>query len=178
MKNLAFALVLATAALVVPTIAVGLSSPSAVAVLRALRAHGQPIAGYRSYMAANDPNHLLGRPGQYISKVNFHDKRLRFAPDYDTSAGGSIETFANTSDAKRRFKYVQSFGKTSMFAEYDYLSGLVLLRLSNDLTPAQAAIYKRALLKGDTIGPGGEPNARALPIYPARPALRRYEGWR
>jgi hypothetical protein len=34
-----------------------------------------------------------------------------------------------------------------MFAEYDYLAGTVLLRLSNVLTPPQAAKYKAALLK-------------------------------
>lgn len=119
---------------------------TAVSVLKALQAHRMPIDRYVAYTASSDPNHLLGRPGQYVSKVNFHDKRLKFDKTYDTRGGGSVETFANHADAARRFKYVQGFGKTSLFAEYDYLNGTVLLRLSNVLTPKQAAAYKKALL--------------------------------
>jgi hypothetical protein len=92
-------------------------------------------------------NHLLGRPNQYTSKVNFHDSRIPAAANLDTTGGGSIEVFSNRTDAVARFKYVRAFGKTSMFAEYDYLNRHVLLRLSNVLTPSQAARYKAALLK-------------------------------
>ena len=75
------------------------------------------------------------------------DKRLTFSKTFDVTSGGSVETFRSRADAVRRFKYVGAIGKTSIFAEYDYLGGNVLLRLSHVLTPVQAATYKRALLK-------------------------------
>jgi hypothetical protein len=119
---------------------------TAVAVLRSLRSGGLPIGGYINYTAASDDNHLLGRPGQYVSKVNFRDKRLEAWPDFDTNGGGSIETFASEGDAKKRYDYVHAItSSSSLFAEYEYRDGAVLLRLSHYLTPEQAAAYKRAL---------------------------------
>jgi hypothetical protein len=144
------ALIFASALLfVLPTASQASSqhAKTATQVHLALRHHGMPIGKFVRYTEVTDVNHLLGRPGQYTSKVNFHDTRLARAAGFDTSGGGSIEVFKNRSDAVRRFKYVQAFGKESLFAEYDYLDGLVLLRLSNVLTPSQAAKYKTALLK-------------------------------
>jgi hypothetical protein len=123
------------------------SGPNATAVVKGLSKSGMPIKGYVAYTAETDPNHLLGRPAQYTSKVNFHDGRLPRAAKYDTTGGGSIETFANHADAVRRFKYVEAIAQSPMFAEYDYLNGTVLLRLSSVLTPKQAAAYKRVLLR-------------------------------
>lgn len=100
--------------------------------------------------ADNDPNHLLGRPNQYTSKITFTDSRIK-ADDIAGSEkgsveqGGSIEVFANEADAKARADYIKAITKSApMFAEYDYLSGTVLIRVSHYLTPAQAADYKTA----------------------------------
>lgn len=100
--------------------------------------------------AANDPNHLLGRPGQYTSKVTFTDSRIK-ASDVegtekgDVDRGGAIEAFASPSDAKARATYIQAIAKSlPAVAEYDYLHGTVLVRVSHYLTPAQAAEYKTA----------------------------------
>ncbi|MCQ8193897.1 hypothetical protein [Streptomyces rugosispiralis] len=55
--------------------------------------------------AANDPNHLLGRPGQYTSKVTFADSRVQkadasgFKPG-DVELGGAVEVFDNPAAAK------------------------------------------------------------------------------
>jgi hypothetical protein len=105
--------------------------------------------------AANDGNHLLGRPGQYTSKVDFTDSRVQ-ASDVagtekgDVSRGGSIEAFATAADAQTRVKYVETVTKSMpALAEYDYVHGTVLVRVSHYLTPAQAGEYKTA---ADGIG--------------------------
>jgi hypothetical protein len=140
------ALLAAVALAVAPSAAVASRHPAAD-VLKALRNHRLPLREYIVYTETTDVNHLLGRPGQYASKVNFHDARLPKSKDWDIEGGGSIETFRNRADALRRYKYVRGFGTTSLFAEYDYLSGKVLLRLSHVLTPKQAAAYKAALVR-------------------------------
>lgn len=120
---------------------------SAADVLSQLKSKGLPVGQSVTYTAETDVNNLLGRPGQYTSKVNFQDTRL--APqstNFDVGDGGSIEVFANAEDARRRRDYVEAISKSASFlVEYQYLEGLVLLRLSRRLTPDQAAAYQTAL---------------------------------
>ncbi|HEY8766069.1 MAG TPA: hypothetical protein VIP09_02205 [Dehalococcoidia bacterium] len=128
----------------------GSSSPVSVMpaakMVEALKTQGLPIAGSVAYTAADDPNKLLGRPNQYISKGNFQDSRLKTAEDFDTSGGGSVEVFASPDDAQRRATYLDGIGKAIPFLlEYEYVQGSVLLRLSSDLTPDQARQYQDAL---------------------------------
>jgi hypothetical protein len=128
--------------------AAGTNSQSAVQVVRSLKRAGMPINRYVNYTAASDPNHLLGRPGQYVSKVNFRDARLRPVRGFDTEGGGSVETFKTRTDAQNRYRYVHAITtSSSLFAEYEYLDGTVFLRLSKVFTPRQAGGYKRALLR-------------------------------
>lgn len=100
--------------------------------------------------AANDPNHLLGRPGQYTSKVTFTDIRIKAADVTDSTKGsvdlgGAIEVFTDPATAEARAKYIEAVTKSmSALAEYDYVHGTVLVRVSHYLTPAQAAGYKSA----------------------------------
>jgi hypothetical protein len=83
----------------------------AFTLMRLLRARGLPIKSYVDYTVETDENHLLGRPGQYVSKANFRDGRLDLPPSaFDVEGGGSIETFNNESDARRRYEYVAGFG--------------------------------------------------------------------
>jgi hypothetical protein len=86
-----------------------------------------------------------------VSKVNFRDTRIdvKDALDpTDITAGGSIETFDNKEDAQRRYDYVHAISTgSSLFAEYEYLRGTVLFRISNILTPTQAGEYETALKK-------------------------------
>ena len=93
---------------------------------------------------------LLGRPGQYTDKVNFKDTRISSTDqgvDISVTDGGSIEVFTTTTDAKNRFAYIQKISKSgvALFAEYEYLDGLVILRVSAQLTPDQAAKYEATL---------------------------------
>ncbi|MFG3018902.1 hypothetical protein ACGFZQ_10190 [Streptomyces sp. NPDC048254] len=105
--------------------------------------------------AENDPNHLLGRPNQYTSKVTFDDTRIS-AGDVsgtdkgDVERGGAIEVFGSAADAQARAKYIQSVTKSMpMLTEYDYVHGAALVRVSHYLTPKQAADYKTA---ADNLG--------------------------
>lgn len=105
--------------------------------------------------AENDGNHLLGRPGQYTSKIDFTDSRIKasdveYTKKGDVDRGGSIEVFADPTDAAARAKYIQAVTKSMpALAEYDYVQGTVLVRVSHYLTPTQAAEYKTA---ADGIG--------------------------
>lgn len=103
----------------------------------------------------NDRNHLLGRPGQYTSKVTFTDSRVkpedveRLDQD-DVERGGIIEVFTTPAEAKARGDYIQSVVKSMpAFLEYDYPHGVYLVRVSKYLTPSQAAEYDKA---GATLG--------------------------
>ncbi|MFF4644936.1 hypothetical protein [Streptomyces sp. NPDC001389] len=103
--------------------------------------------------AENDPNHLLGRPGQYTSKITFIDGRIKATDTEglqagDIGYGGSVETFASNADAKTRHDYIQTVTKgVPGLAEYDYLHGTTLIRVSHLLTPEQAADYEKAATK-------------------------------
>lgn len=105
--------------------------------------------------AANDPNHLLGRPGQYTSKITFADSRVKAADVEgtergDVERGGAIEVFGDAAGAAARAKYIQAIAKSMpAVAEYDYVHGSVLVRVSHYLTPSQAAAYKSA---ADSLG--------------------------
>jgi hypothetical protein len=100
--------------------------------------------------ADNDPNHLLGHPNQYTSKITFDDTRISASDVSGTDKagvehGGAIEVFGSPADAQARAKYIQSVSKSMpMFAEYDYVHGAVLVRVSHYLTPKKAADYKTA----------------------------------
>ena len=120
---------------------------SADQILQGLKAKGLPIGTVTTYTAANDPNHLLGRPGQYTDKVSFKDTRIGQGTGIGVSHGGSIEVFATVQDAQKRFTYLQSLSTSgnALFAEYEYLDGVVILRISSQLTPDQAAQYQTAL---------------------------------
>ena len=123
---------------------------SADQIMQGLKTNGLPIGVSFTYTAANDVNHLLGRPGQYTDKVNFKDTRISSTDqgvDISVTDGGSIEVFTTTTDAKNRFAYIQKISKSgvALFAEYEYLDGLVILRVSAQLTPDQAAKYEATL---------------------------------
>lgn len=115
------------------------SPPSAQSVVNRLEAAGLAVVAPIVYTAANDPNSLLGRPGQYTSKASWK------IPGVDDDPAGSVEVFATSGEAQARARYIQSIRSGGILGtEYDYLSGGVLLRLSGQLTPAQAQAYAAA----------------------------------
>lgn len=128
-------------------------SPSAATAATVAQAITRAVPQARqiaAYTAASDPNHLLGRPHEYTSKVEFSDSRIRAAdvqgqPPASLQYGASIEVFADSMDAGARMGSIQANAAGQpAFAEYDYVHGNVLVRVSHYLTPDQAADYDRA----------------------------------
>jgi hypothetical protein len=127
------------------------ASADATAILQKLQSAGLPITDSIVITEDNDPNNLIGRPGQYTSKVVFADRRTGVALDKatpDNGSGGSVEVFANAAAAKSRSDYIQ----TSLAAlgpaagtEYDYLTGAALVRVAGALRPSEAAQYEAAV---------------------------------
>jgi hypothetical protein len=124
------------------------ATPGASEAVQRLEEEGLPIGEVETYNVDNDPNELMGRPGQYISKSIFNDTRLDPDPiseEFDVQNGGSIEVFENKNDAVRREEYLRDVTQAiGPFAEYSYREGAVLLRLSHRLTPKQAKEYEAA----------------------------------
>lgn len=101
------------------------------------------------YTSENDMNNLLGRPNQYTSKVNFADNRIsqEYVEENDAK-GGTIEVFENKTDMEKRKEYIEQISNSSsMFTQYIYSKGNVLLRLEKELTPEQAKEYEEAFYK-------------------------------
>jgi len=107
-----------------------------------LKENGFPIGNVVVYTEETDPNKFLGRPNQYISKLNFSDTTL--SPNADNLNGGSIEVFLNPEDAEARKTYIDTIGKQMpVLSEYSFIRGTALLRLSRDLTPTKAQEYEK-----------------------------------
>jgi hypothetical protein len=124
---------------------------SAAELARQLKAAGLPVRHLIVYTATTDPNHQLGRQGGYTSKVAWVDPRAIKAgagnPASDRGGiefGGGIEAFPTTTSARARYELLRGF-QPPFGDGYDYLSGTVVLRLSQYLTPAQARAYRAAL---------------------------------
>jgi hypothetical protein len=126
------------------------SPADAAAVLEQLTAAGLLITGSLVITETNDPNNLIGRPGQYTSKVVFADERTGVALDEtapSNDAGGSIEVFIDAATAQARSDYIQqtltSLGPAAG-TEYHYLAGTALVRVTGALVPSVAAEYEAA----------------------------------
>lgn len=98
------------------------------------------ITKFTAYTAVTDPNNLLGRQGEYTSKVN-----------WGSNLRNSIEVFANRADAEARLAYGKNF-RCPFGDGYDYLKGTALLRLGCALTPEEAKadeeLFTRAISNG------------------------------
>jgi hypothetical protein len=137
------------------------SSPAPVPVAISLKqvadafdAAGLPIGETVVYDERSDPNGLLGRPGRYVEKMNFTDKRIKppsFVPSNKADREAallncSIEIFKNLDDAQNRHDYLANLGRASgIFDTYRYLHKNVLVRIDLKLIPSEAEEYRRAL---------------------------------
>jgi hypothetical protein len=86
-----------------------------------------------------------------VSKVAFADSRLGVPIDPaepGNEGGGSIEVFADATDAHVRADYIQkslqSLGP-SAGTEYHYLAGPILVRVTGELPPSVATEYEAAV---------------------------------
>jgi hypothetical protein len=96
----------------------------------------------------NDVNNLIGRPGQYDAGVFLASKAMGCTSDYnelDTACGAKLERWPTPAAAKARMKDIQKKLRTyGLGAEWDYLGGRVLLRVSGDIKPSLATKYETA----------------------------------
>jgi hypothetical protein len=109
----------------------------------------------KTYTEDDDPNHLLGRPNGYNSKMAFRDARLDHkslnAAGVDKDAidrGGSVEVYPDHAGAQARADYIQGMLKGGgLGSEYDYVRGSVIVRVTGDLSPSKARENETALNK-------------------------------
>ena len=116
---------------------------TAQGVLDAFTAAGLPLQDVHVYTAENDPNSLLGRPGQYIGKASWNDGRH---PADDPDGANTIEVFPDEAAMIKRRDYIASVtGDNPMLLQYMQAHRNALVRLDKQVTPDQAAEYKRVL---------------------------------
>jgi hypothetical protein len=127
--------------------------PTAREFIAGFKRRGLPVGKVICYTDATDPNHLLGRPGGYVEKCDWADKRYPQygdTKDFDyTLTGGSIETFEKPGGAVARAQYLRAFeGPTALNPGYTYIpkNAIWVLRIDSELTRAQARAYLRAML--------------------------------
>ena len=119
-------------------------------VLDKVKAQVPTVEQTRVLTENTDGNNLLGKQGTYQYAGSFYDTRTKYEPseeldgssdiskaNYGVSAGGTIEVFANSSDAKKRYDYIQSLNGTLGAPEADRQVGNVLLRVSENYTATQ-----------------------------------------
>lgn len=139
---------------------------TAAQVVARMKNLGLPIGQVASYTQANDPNHLLGRPGQYIGKTNFSDTQL--AASVQGLDDGTVEVFANASDAAARKAYIDAISRAMpSVGYYSYQSGRYLLRVAFALPVNRAQAYQAAFLKVLTGRGSGEHAATVVAASPS-----------
>lgn len=112
-------------------------------VLDGFKVAGLPVQDLHVYTAENDPNALLGRPGQYTGKANWNDGRH---PADDPDGANTVEVFSDAdSMAKRRDYIIRVTGDSPMLLQYIHAHKNALVRLDKQITPDQAMEYQRAL---------------------------------
>lgn len=112
------------------------ASPSVICGPADMVVRRMGIKNITAYTAVTDPNHLLGRQGEYTSKVEWST---------DEEASG-IEAFSNAADAQLRYAYLRAF-RPPIGDGYDYLYRAAILRLASIYTPAQAAALHKGFEK-------------------------------
>lgn len=128
----------------------------AAALVKRLAAAVPTVSRTIEYTDSTDPNHRLGRPHQYTSKIQFADSRVDRAKakeqaDGDTTDiayGGTAEVFATAADAKAWVAGIDKVGQamgTLLTPDYLLQQGRYVIRASSVLTASQVADYKAVL---------------------------------
>lgn len=97
------------------------------------------LTDYKIHSEESDPNKLLGRPGQYLAKMNWKID----------GGDATIEVFADAEGAKTRAAYIENIGKGApMFLEYVFThpTRFAVLRLPKALAPTKAKEWEAMLL--------------------------------
>lgn len=113
-------------------------------IINLMKEKNEKIGKVVVYTEETDKNHLLGRPNQYTSKIQFEDTRVdqSYLNEGEVN-GGTIEVFASKEDMENRKSYIQTISsQSSLFTQYIYAKGYAILRLESDITPEQAKEYE------------------------------------
>src|SRR5688572_23492802 len=113
------------------TVAKAQNTPTALSVIDGFMEAGIPIIALHVFDETTDPLHLLGRPGQYIEMVAWHDDRRTIVAE-TSPATGSIERFATRADMERRLNTLRALDGTFLSPYYRFTHGLMILRISYD----------------------------------------------
>lgn len=107
-----------------------------------------PIDKVIVYDEKTDVNELLGKEGQYTSKINFSDTTALQIGGDDNPVGGTIEVFKNSKDAKARCAYIEAYTKAlPIIQQYMYREGKYLLRIDKDIEKGLEEKYEKKFLK-------------------------------
>ena len=119
---------------------------SADDILQILKENISTIGKTKKYTEKTDENKLLGRPGQYVGKIDFWDARYTDSNSYCT-----IEYFSNSHDCQSRYEYLSQYTDSSLGAfglnQYVYKYDKSIIRITYDMTPKQAKKYEKVLNK-------------------------------
>ena len=96
-------------------------------------------------LTEDTPDEVVGRPGSYIEKILWADKRAKQIKGFPP-VGGKIEIFKSNDDLERRKRHLETgLPVGPPLIEYRYVFKNALIRIHEDLTPKQAAEYERVL---------------------------------
>ncbi|MCW2132368.1 hypothetical protein [Arthrobacter sp. VKM Ac-2550] len=122
-------------------------SATAIEIAEQLEAEVATVVKVTEVTEDNDVNELIGRPSQYTSAAWIADEAMEDPSATGIDSGAVVEVFENAEDAKTRSDYIQGMLKESggvLGTEYHHLQDNVLLRVSGQLKPSQAALYEEA----------------------------------
>jgi hypothetical protein len=136
------------------------SVTDAASIVTSLREAGMPIGEQQSSDASKQASGSpLDPPVRYVSRTFFRDTRLHATkPTIDPVDGGQILVYANADDAQEMLRWLAMVSEGAVFGSHDYAHGAVVLRLTDDLTDAQAEAYDQALQRvlSDVATPSGD----------------------
>ncbi|MDU4284332.1 MAG: EbhA [Streptococcus sp.] len=102
------------------------------------------VTGVQSVTESNDPNGNLNKQGGYTASIYFTDNQVTEAVegadivDKGTDAGGNIEVYKTSDEAKSRNAYLSAFdGQGILNPGSHYVYGTVVIRTSRHLTASQ-----------------------------------------
>jgi len=111
---------------------------SARDLLYALIEAGLPLLSVFEYDETTCPNGLLGRPNQYIERIDWRDSR--YSEEGDSA---SIEVFANNRDMQLRKEHIESVWEAMpILRQHLYYNDTMLLRLPLSYSSATADEYE------------------------------------
>jgi len=99
---------------------------------------GLPLLSVFEYDESTCPDGLLGRPNQYIERIDWRDSR--YSEEYESA---SVEVFNSHQDMLRRKEHIESeWEVTPTLRQHLYYNDTMLLRLPSSFSSSTAAEYE------------------------------------